>query len=456
MTKRILAGQRAARRRRLFTGRSSHLELFRGALADDLAPFAVLQVYGPGGVGKTALLDAYADLAEQTAVPVRRIPPNDGGVSREAFLAALGSVPGTGREVLLVDGYERLLPLDGWLRTEALPGVPDSWITVLAGRPEPSVEWRTDPVWQGLRRDVALRNLSPRESAEFLAACGLDPGLRSWAADVTHGHPLALALVADLLDQGAALTGGALPPDVVSALLSRLVEATPDAAHRRALEVSALSRVTTEPLLRDVLGADGAGEAFAWLRGLSCMEAEPDGLRPHDLARDVIDAELRWRDPETYAEVFRAVSGNARRRLAQSPAGDRQRAAHDFKYIYKNLSGVLTPVDWDTWGQHRPEPARPADGAQIVDIAAGVGPQTASAACTRRRRRTQRRCRAWSTRSPSRTCRGTSSRCPCPACGTTTSTMPGIRVPPVLTSCSTAHPSAASPTTSGGCRPATG
>ena len=35
---------------------------------------------------------------------------------------------------------------------------------------------------------------------------------------------------------------------------------------------------------------------FEWLRGLSFVESGADGLFPHDLARDVLDADLRWRD----------------------------------------------------------------------------------------------------------------------------------------------------------------
>ena len=58
--------------------------------------------------------------------------------------------------------------------------------------------------------------------------------------------------------------------------------------------------MTTEALLRDALELDDAHHLFAWLRGLSFVEAGADGLFPHELARDVLDIDLRWRDPDAY------------------------------------------------------------------------------------------------------------------------------------------------------------
>ena len=54
------AGLLASRRRMTFVGRVHELELFRSALAAPPAPFSVLYVCGPGGIGKTSLLRAWA------------------------------------------------------------------------------------------------------------------------------------------------------------------------------------------------------------------------------------------------------------------------------------------------------------------------------------------------------------------------------------------------------------
>jgi hypothetical protein len=46
-----------------FVGRAAELELFQVALAAEIPPFALLHLHGPGGVGKTSLLQQFARLA---------------------------------------------------------------------------------------------------------------------------------------------------------------------------------------------------------------------------------------------------------------------------------------------------------------------------------------------------------------------------------------------------------
>ncbi|WP_305785441.1 hypothetical protein [Symbioplanes lichenis] len=83
--------------------------------------------------------------------------------------------------------------------------------------------------------------------------------------------------------------------------------------------------VTTEELLRAVAGED-AGELFKWLRTLSFVEEGPYGLYPHDVVRDALDADLRWRDPGGYAELHRRLSAATLARIrATADRGERLR-----------------------------------------------------------------------------------------------------------------------------------
>ena len=78
---------------RRFVGRHAELELFAARLAairtqageDDL--FSVLWVHGPGGIGKTSLLEAYARTARRAGFTVAqadggRISSSSGGSGR--------------------------------------------------------------------------------------------------------------------------------------------------------------------------------------------------------------------------------------------------------------------------------------------------------------------------------------------------------------------------------------
>ena len=63
----------ASRRRRCFVGREAELELFRAALEATEPLFAVLWFTGPGGIGKTSLLQVLAEQAETSGASVVRL-----------------------------------------------------------------------------------------------------------------------------------------------------------------------------------------------------------------------------------------------------------------------------------------------------------------------------------------------------------------------------------------------
>ena len=50
-------------RRSGFVGREGEIELFVGAIEAPEPPFSMLWIHGPGGVGKTTLLTAFAEAA---------------------------------------------------------------------------------------------------------------------------------------------------------------------------------------------------------------------------------------------------------------------------------------------------------------------------------------------------------------------------------------------------------
>ena len=65
-----------------------------------------------------------------------------------------------------------------------------------------------------------------------------------------------------------------------------------------------LSHLTTEGLLAELNPGNGrACNLFRWLRELSFMETGWRGLFPHDVAREALLADLRWRNPERYADL---------------------------------------------------------------------------------------------------------------------------------------------------------
>ena len=370
----------ASRRRHGFVGRASEVELFRVALESPEPPFLVLHIHGPPGIGKTSLLEVCAELASDAGAKVILLDGHDLVPSPPAVLEALGvlevpeaeshlaSLSHEGRLVIMFDTYERLGQLDEWVRTWLVPRLPATALTVLAGRAAPDSAWRADPAWRELLRVVSLRNLSPDDSRQYLHAYGVDTARVDVLVELAHGHPLGLSLLADVVVRGGEATADPLTPDLVGTLLRRFVEIVPSGRHRRALEMCSLARVTTETLLREVLGLDDAHDLFAWLRELAFVDSGPEGVYPHDLARDALEADLRWRDPDGYRQLVRGLRDYINRRLQTSRGQEQQRAIADAKYLFRRLPGVPSPVDWAAWGQQHPEPARPADRESIMGL----------------------------------------------------------------------------------------
>jgi hypothetical protein len=330
------------------------LEVVRAALDAPEPPFSVLWFSGPGGIGKTSLLEAIADQAEEAGgASIVRLDGRDLPSSPRAALDAVREALGTPhgdepvatpdrRLVLLLDGYEQLGALDAWVRTSLLPRLPATALTVVASRELPGLAWRADPAWRELLRVVSLRNLDPEQSRTYLRACGVDAAVHDRLVQVTHGHPLGLSLLADVVVRGGEATFDPLAPDLVATLVRRFVDLVPAGLQRNALEVCALARVTTEALVRNALALDDAHELFAWLRDLSFIESRSDGLLPHDLARDVLDADLRWRDPDAYKVLFRRVRGHIYAALKYSRGREQQRAIFDLKFVFRSVTGKLS------------------------------------------------------------------------------------------------------------------
>ena len=345
----------AQARRARFVGREAERELFAGALAAEPPPFHIVHVYGPGGIGKTTLLDEYRRLSDEAGVPVATLDGHDLEPSPAAVAeAAAGALAGTeaGRRVLLVDTYEALVPLDGWFRRTFVPDLSAGTLVVFAGRHRPAPEWRAE--WAEGVVTVPLRNLSRAEGTAFLDGRGVPEEAHGDVLAFTHGHPLALALVAERVRQrpGTAAPAAFDPDeaqDVVRALLDRFVAAVPTPAHRAAVEAASVVRALTEPLLADLtdgLPGDGpsAHALFAWLRGLAFVEADPVGLRLHDLVRDLVGADLRWRDPARHAAFHARARRHYTARLREAAAeADRQRTLRDYVHLYRD-NPVVRPL----------------------------------------------------------------------------------------------------------------
>ena len=254
-------------------------------------------VHGIAGIGKSALLRAFAcDAREQGA----RVLEFDCGAfepTERGFLEALGEELGTAAararrarrrasataaSSLVLDGYEQGRLLDHWLRRRLVPALPAGARLLVAGREEPT-GWRRS--FGELALFLRLGSLDPGAAEEVLARAGVTGAAADRVGRLAQGHPLALQLAAGVPDAPLAAV------EQLSALYLR--ELAPEV--RRALEAACEVRRPTASVLAAML--PGQEQAVEALRALPFVELRRDGLAIHDTIRAVTVALRSAADP---------------------------------------------------------------------------------------------------------------------------------------------------------------
>jgi hypothetical protein len=332
---------------RRFVGRDAEITVFN-ELLNRSGQAALLWVYGPGGVGKSTLLHRLAQLASDKGMSVllpdaRDLPPTQEGVVQglqQALEPAIASVEdGEQRWVILLDTCEHFSETEASaVRTEVLSQLPATSLIVMAARARPGLAWFTDPGWGELLTPMPLHNLSPTEARTYLSRAGVPESRHDAIVAFTHGHPLSLALVGELGKHGDFDPSGS--PDVLGSLLERLLSDVPGPSYRDAVYASAQVRVTDEGLLAALLDGDVTAE-FDWLRRQPYMESGLDGVFPHDLARDLLDKDLRWRNPQRHRLLHERAGHHYLRLMEVGDTEVQQSALLDLMTLHPSLRGLL-------------------------------------------------------------------------------------------------------------------
>lgn len=342
----------------------------------------VIHLHGIGGIGKSALLDAFSAQCRSRGARVlpldcRSVEPTVRGLlaelgrhlerrleTLEAAAACLGALAPS--VVLTLDTYEVFRLMDAWLRQVFLPAQSDGVRMVLAGRLAPVSAWRNQPQWRHLFAEIQLDRLSDEESLELLGALGVDDEQAATVMGFANGHPLALTLGAASSPAAGDTLARAAGNPVLE--LSRLfLSDVEDAATRNALEAASVVRRVTQPLLGAMLPGANTRETWDRLLGLSLVDLRRDGLSLHDSVREAIAAALRAADPERYRQYRRAAWRQLRTEVQDAAAGDLWRYTADMLYLTENP--VAREAFFPSGAQALAvEPAHPEDRSEVVEI----------------------------------------------------------------------------------------
>lgn len=370
-------------RDRGFVGRAAEIASIAASFSGS-SGVRVHLVHGPGGIGKTTLLDAVArDVARRHGrsvyIDARDLPCSMSAVTAIVArkTAAAGPIEADAPDALLIDGYELLDPLDRWFREEFLPSRTAASVTVLASRSAPRPGWRLDPGWRQLARAHELPTLGAAETHEFLERLGVPDDRRGSVERLGRGHPLALAMLAETARSGRVLHQLDEAPDVVSALCRLIIDDVPDAAHRAGLATCAHATRMTEDLLAHTVGP-GAAEVWAWLESRPYVRRGAIGLFIHDVVRELFEAEFAHRAPQAYAQLHNTVKDYFVGRLMDPAEVHPDRAAAEMLLLHRKGPLADESQTLREGGILSVAHARPEDYASILSlIENGEGPESA-------------------------------------------------------------------------------
>jgi hypothetical protein len=326
-----------------FAGREEELAAFRVWLGAESPSAAILNVIGPGGIGKSALLDAFAGVAVRAG---RLAVVADGGTFRaspEAFLEVLGG--GTTEEatarlneteaVLLIDTFEEIADLEPYLQHTFLPQLTTEVKVAIAGRYPLGSEWGP---WLRVIRPIELRGLTRGQAEDYLGRRGVrEEELREQIMRATRGHPLALSLAADIVQRLGVRDLGVAPEWrlALRALVRELLRDIRDSKLKDLLEAASMVREFDEQTLSALAGEAAGRDAFDQLCRLSVVRAGSHGLTLHDDIRRIVAEDLRWRRPDRYRELRGRALEHLRNRAAVDST-ERERLITERLYLIED------------------------------------------------------------------------------------------------------------------------
>jgi DNA-binding CsgD family transcriptional regulator len=351
----------------------------RARLTELLTPDgpAVVFVHGPGGIGKSTLVSGTLASLARTFVILdgRRMEPTPPGALSELGTALGGAVvpsassageqiAAAGVEVLVIDSFERLNLLDGWIRNELIGAFPDTVTTLLVGRREPNVAWRAAPGWGTVLGELEIGPLAAEDVDLLLDARGVRGDDAARIRSFARGHPLAVVTAADAASRrpGRPLGAGA-PAEVVEDLYAVMLDDL-GPQERAVVESASVLRRVTVPLLAAVTDEPDVEDAWRALRGLPVTVTTAAGIELSGVAAPVLLEALELRDPSR----VRALRARAARVILDSLApGPDWESTADLLHLVQNplIRNAYAPPGML---QHTAEQARVEDRDEIVAI----------------------------------------------------------------------------------------
>jgi hypothetical protein len=365
-----------------FVGRTDEMASLLQCMEDEFP--LVVHIHGIGGVGKSALMQAFSLQAQGKGASVIILDSPLMEPTERGFLDELGNAIGAdaptieevvnrlenfgARVFIVIETYEVFRLMDTWLRQIFVPALPENLRVILVGREPPTPGWLTAPEWQGLFSSIALGPLNYQDAMELLSRSGIGEKNSQRINRFAKGHPLTLKLAASAALERPSLDLQDMAEHKVIQELSRLfLVDVADAETRESLEAASVTRRITKSLLSAMLPDAPTQEIYDRLNALAFVDSMRDGLRIHDAVHEAIAASLRAADPNRYREYRRNAWTQLRSEVRKAGSRELWRYTADMLYLIENP--VVREAFFPSGSQqYAVEPARREDAAAIKEI----------------------------------------------------------------------------------------
>ncbi|MBJ6362518.1 hypothetical protein ACFOQM_14730 [Paenibacillus sp. GCM10012307] len=334
-------------RARLFVGREEELSFMRNWVTREDAPTEVLFLSGMGGIGKSALMLQFLNMAQMEGIFYIWL---DGRVCTDTpagFIESLHSflihkplayaspnrtfqdivAEMTRQKVLLcIDNYENIHRIEGWLKEVFLPGLSSTGLLVmLASRQDLSFHWQNDLAWQSRIRHIRLGPLTRSEAQHYFHQRGVGTETERLISD-SQGLPLAMALFVEHLRLLATDTAAFALPVSMRVSAEMLREAI-SSNLKEVLDLLCVLPYANSQWLGRFLTTPLTGMDLQKLIQISFVRPTAGGLALHDVARTFLIEDFLQRDPERFqalrlkimielAKNFKEAVGQEKKRIA--------------------------------------------------------------------------------------------------------------------------------------------
>ncbi|WP_163970661.1 LuxR C-terminal-related transcriptional regulator [Oceanobacillus halotolerans] len=310
-----------------FVGRDEELEWFKNQLQSQ-DPIRLLHLHGPGGVGKTYLLNEYHRIAEQLGIIFIQLDSQDFSHTTESFLEhllfqlethtdievdletislrktfrLLKVIPVNQPIIISIDSYEYMDSLDRWFREMFVRNMPSNIHIILSGRQPLSNEWIASPAWRKVVKEMELGDFSFSQTRRYLANFNINQKENVQTLwQFTKGHPLTLSLATIIAENQNEFDTTLLTKEssqILMELTKQWLKEVKEEDMHEYVEAAAMLNRFDQSILSIILKRDVPLKVFQALTSLSFVKPTKQGWGMHELIRDAIRMELKHRNPD--------------------------------------------------------------------------------------------------------------------------------------------------------------